>query len=168
MKNLKKWWREKDNDGNSIIRFTVTSDGKTGPEWIKFFKDNKYQLGFGFFISIEKILNSENFVASRNFTYDVVVLKGNIVKDNRRHIERMFREGKKKGYQRPPIEIACLIREKFTNEEIKKMGLWTIVIMHEPVKDDHQESPHNIVVDRDEEQEHLSIYSCNIITIKNL
>ncbi|MEK7636692.1 MAG: hypothetical protein AAB362_03325, partial [Patescibacteria group bacterium] len=32
-------------------------------------------------------------------------------------------------------ELACLIREKFTDKEIEAMGLWYIVAMHEPIND---------------------------------
>ncbi|MEK7192403.1 MAG: hypothetical protein AAB646_02735, partial [Patescibacteria group bacterium] len=32
-------------------------------------------------------------------------------------------------------ELACLIREKFTDKEIEKMGLIWIVAMHEPIND---------------------------------
>ncbi|MEK7606749.1 MAG: hypothetical protein AAB444_00935, partial [Patescibacteria group bacterium] len=32
-------------------------------------------------------------------------------------------------------ELACLIREKFTDKEIEQMGLRYIVAMHEPIND---------------------------------
>ncbi len=35
----------------------------------------------------------------------------------------------------PNAEVACLIREKFSDKEIKEMGLEYIVTMHEPIKD---------------------------------
>ena len=140
MKNQQKWWLEKDGDGNSIIRFTVTSNGKTGPEWIKFFKDAKYELGFGSCVNNEEILISKNFVPSRNILYNIAVLKSNIVKDSRFSSKRMFKEGKKRGYKKPPLEVACLICEKFTNEEIRSMRLKLIIIMHEAFMDDYQKS----------------------------
>ena len=44
------------------------------------------------------------------------------------------RRGWKHGNDISP-EIACLIREKFTDEELEAMGLWWIVVMHEPIND---------------------------------
>ena len=159
MENQKKWWREKDYEGNSIIRFTVTSDGKTGPEWVKYLKDNGYELSeHKYHLKAKEIINSNDFVRSNNITYDVVVLKGNTVRDSSRCFERILREGKKRKYEQPPIEVACLIREKFTDEEIKKMGLWMIMIMHGPIKN-HKGSYNIMCIDRDEQKKCISVYS---------
>ena len=35
----------------------------------------------------------------------------------------------------PNAEVVCLIREKFSDQEIEAMGLWYIAAMHEPIKD---------------------------------
>lgn len=34
-----------------------------------------------------------------------------------------------------PVEVACLIRKMFSDEELKAMGLWRIVVFHDPIKD---------------------------------
>jgi hypothetical protein len=36
---------------------------------------------------------------------------------------------------KPNAEVACLIRESFSDEDIEAMGLWWIMVMHEPIKD---------------------------------
>ena len=41
----------------------------------------------------------------------------------------------KKGWVKPHWEVSCLIRDMFTDEQLKEMGLWYIVTMHEPIKD---------------------------------
>ncbi|MFA6295676.1 MAG: hypothetical protein WC666_04685, partial [Candidatus Paceibacterota bacterium] len=44
-------------------------------------------------------------------------------------------EADKRKLLKPNAEVACLIRENFSDEDIKAMGLWWIVVMHEPIKD---------------------------------
>ncbi|MBU4315099.1 hypothetical protein KJ673_01710, partial [Patescibacteria group bacterium] len=39
------------------------------------------------------------------------------------------------GLKKPNAEVACLIREKFSDDDIKAMGLWWIVAMHDPIED---------------------------------
>ncbi|MBU3934487.1 hypothetical protein KKC00_00760, partial [Patescibacteria group bacterium] len=36
---------------------------------------------------------------------------------------------------KPNAEVACLIREMFSDEELETMGLWWIVVFHEPIRD---------------------------------
>jgi hypothetical protein len=40
-----------------------------------------------------------------------------------------------RNFSKPNAEVACLIRENFSDEEIKAMGLIWIITMHEPIKD---------------------------------
>jgi hypothetical protein len=40
----------------------------------------------------------------------------------------------------PNAEVACLIREKFSDKELKAMGLFSIETMHEPIEDSDGDS----------------------------
>lgn len=125
-------WREE----NGVLYFSVTSDGATGEEWISRLEGK----GFRVKDSAKSILRSSNFQPTSGKTTEVVVLKGMLFSDNER-ITKNIRAKAKSGeftgrnLSDPNAELACLIREKFSDEEIEAMGLWAIVAMHEPIQD---------------------------------
>ncbi len=120
-------WREEDG----VIYFSVTSDGTTGEEWIKRLEDKGFRVGN----YAKSILRSADFKPATGITTEVAVLKGILFEDNDRITKKIRTEAANRNFQTPNAEIACLIREQFTDEEIKAMGLTWIVAMHEPIKD---------------------------------
>jgi len=123
----KRSWREK----NSVIYFTVTSDGTTGEEWIKRLEKGGYNVGF----YAKQLLNSKDFRPTKGVVTKVAVLKGMLFTDSDRTTKNIRSEANKRKLTTPNAEVACLIREMFTDKEIKVMGLVWIVVMHEPIKD---------------------------------
>lgn len=124
---VKPKWREE----NDIIYFSVTSDGTTGEEWItrlesKVFRISNYAKG---------ILRSNNFKPTSGITTEIAVIKGMFFKDNDRITKRIRAYAKKHQLFDPNTEVACLIRDKFSDKEIKAMGLQWIAVMHKPIKD---------------------------------
>jgi hypothetical protein len=117
-------WREEDG----VIYFTVTSNGKTGEEWVK-------QLGERIGSYAKSILMSAEFKPTDGISTNVAVLPGELFEDDGRITMKIRAEADKRKLIKPNAEVACLICEKFTEEEIKSMGLWWIVVMHEPIKD---------------------------------
>ena len=125
-------WREE----NGVIYFSVTSDGATGEEWIsrlegKGFRESDYA---------KSILRSSNFHPTSGKTTEVVVLKGMLFGDNELYSNNIRAKAKSgeftgRNLSDPNAELACLIREKFSDEEIEAMGLSAIVTMHEPIED---------------------------------
>lgn len=126
-------WHEK----NGVIYFSVTSDNESGEGWTPRLEAK----GFRMSDYAKSVLCSSDFKPTDGVTYEIAVLKGMLFSDNDRvtkKIRAAAYAGKFTNGQRlfdPNAEVACLIREKFTDEEIKKMGLWWIVAMHEPIKD---------------------------------
>lgn len=120
-------WREE----NGVIYFSVISDGTTGENWITRLE------GKGFRVSdyAKSVLRSTDFKPTNGVKYEVAVLKGELFKDSNRITSKIREEADKRKLAKPNAEIACLIREKSTDKEIEKMGLWWIVAMHEPIKD---------------------------------
>lgn len=125
-----KWAKEK-----GIIRFTVTSDGATGAQWI----DRLESKGFRIRDYVKNIFLSENFNPTKGVTYEITVLKSELfsseLSSNYYLTTKTIRE--KAGNLKlssPNIETACLIREKFSNAEFMAMGLSFITVMHEPIK----------------------------------
>lgn len=120
-------WREEDG----IIYFSVTSDGTTGEDWIKRLEGNGFRVGD----YAKQVLRSPDFKPTNGVTTEVAVLKGMLFEDNDRITKKIRAEADKRKLSKPNAELACLIREKFTDKEIEAMGLIWIVAMHEPIND---------------------------------
>lgn len=118
-------WR----DEGGVIYFSVESDGTTGEDWIKRLEGN----GFRVEDYPKQVLCSPSFKPTAGISTEVAVLKGRIFKDKHRITKKIRAEAEKRGFSKPNAELACLIREKFTDKEIAAMDLWWIVAMHEPV-----------------------------------
>lgn len=120
-------WREE----NGVIYFSVTSDGTTGEDWITRLERKGFRVGD----HAKQVLRSGDFKPTNSVKTEVAVLKGMLFEDDGRTTKDIRAEADKRKLSKPNAEIACLIREKFTDKEIEQMGLWYIVTMHEPIKD---------------------------------
>jgi len=120
-------WREHDG----VIYLTVTSDGTTGPEWI----DRLIKKGRRVGAYAESVLRSVDFKPTTGVTYEIAILKGMLFNDNDRVTKNIRAEAETRKLTVPNTEVACLIRENFSDEEIEAMGLLWITTMHEPIKD---------------------------------
>jgi len=115
----------------NVIYFSVISDGTTGEEWVKRLSSK----GFRVSASAKQLLRSPRFLPTNGVATEVAVLKGPLFNDNDLVTSKIRAEAKKRQLLPPSVEVACLIREKFTDEELEAMGLWGLVVMHEPIKD---------------------------------
>ncbi|PKM91528.1 hypothetical protein CVU82_02955 [Candidatus Falkowbacteria bacterium HGW-Falkowbacteria-1] len=122
-----KKWREE----NGIIYFSLTSDGATGEQWIIRLESKDFRVSD----YAKSILCSKSFKPTNGVTYEIAVLKGEIFSDNDRITKNIRKEAKNRKLSTPNAEAACLFREKFSDKELEAMGLYWIVVMHEPIKD---------------------------------
>ena len=120
-------WREEDG----IIYFSVTSASTTGEDWITRFESTDFHVTD----YAKQVLRSPNFKPTNGVTTEVAVLKGMLFGDDDRITKKICTEADKREFSKPNAELACLIREKFTDKEIEAMGLTWIVAMHEPIYD---------------------------------
>ncbi|MBI2475295.1 hypothetical protein HYV69_02600 [Candidatus Uhrbacteria bacterium] len=120
-------WREEDG----VLYFSVTSDGTTGEDWITRLESKGFRVGD----YAKQVLRSPDFKPTSGVTTEVAVLKGMLFEGNDRITKKIRAEADKRKLSKPNAELACLIREKFTDKEIEAMGLWWIVAMHEPIND---------------------------------
>ncbi len=120
-------WREQDG----VTYFSVTSDGTTGPQWIERLEKKDSRIDN----NTKSVLRSDDFKPTSGVTTEIAVLKGMLFEDNDRITKKIRAEADKRKLIKPNVEVACFIREMFTDEEIEAMGLWYIVVMHEPIKD---------------------------------
>ena len=118
-------WHEEDG----VIYFSVTSDGTTGEDWIKRLEGNGFRMGD----YVKQVLRSRDFKPTSGVTTEVVVLKGKLLNGSNRTTKKILAEADKRKFEKPSAEVACLIREAFTDEEITAIGLALIVTMHEPI-----------------------------------
>lgn len=116
---------------NGVIYLSVTSDGTTGPEWIARLEKK----GFRVSDYAKSVLCSKDFKPTSGVTTEIAILKGMLFEDSNRVTKKIRTEAESRKLIKPNAEIACLIREKFSDEEIETMGLYWIVAMHEPIKD---------------------------------
>ncbi len=134
-------WREQDG----VIYFSATSDGTTGKDWIARLE----QKGFRVEDYAKNVLCSPDFKPPEGVTTEIAILKGMLFQDNDRITKNIRAEADRRMLAKPNAEVACLIREIFTDEEIKAMGLWYIVTMHEPIKDSYGD-PNLLNANRDD------------------
>lgn len=120
-------WREE----NGVIYFSVNSDGTTGEEWIARLESKGFRVGD----YAKSVLRSKSFKPTTGIVYEIAVLKGELFSDNERITKNIRKDAKNRKLSTPNAEIACLIREKFSDKELEAMGLYWIVAMHEPIKD---------------------------------
>ena len=122
----KKWY-----EVDGMIYIKVISDGTTGEQWIvrlekKGFKLSKWA---------KDLLLSKDFNPTTGIVYTIAVLKGSLFTDSNRVTKKIRSEAAKRKLVTPNPEVACLIREMFTDYEIEAMGISWIVTFHKPIKD---------------------------------
>jgi hypothetical protein len=119
----KKFWREGD-----LICFEVTSHATTGAEWNQLY-------GFKIGEIARSLLLSPGFKPTSGVTTKVAVLPGTLFADANRTTENIRAEADGRDLAKIVInpEVACLILEKFSEEDLKEMGLGWIIAMHNPI-----------------------------------
>jgi len=122
-----KKWSEKDG----VIYFTVTSDGTTGAQWIERLEEKGYVIG----LFAKQSLLSEEFKPTNGVTTKVAVLKNLVFEQHQPVSEVITKAAHVRKWEAPNAEIACLIRENFTDDDLDVLDLVSITIMHEPIKD---------------------------------
>ena len=120
-------WRKE----NNVIYFTITSDGTTGSQWVERLESKAFQVSKW----AKDVLTSSVFNPTTGITTEIAVLPGKLFNDSSRITHKIRTEAERRNFEKPNAEVACLIREEFSDEEIKAMGFWWFAIFHEPIKD---------------------------------
>lgn len=117
-------WVERDG----VVYFTLPpTDGTTGEGWISRLERAGYRPAGD---CAKSALRSSGFRPTSGVAYGVAVLKGELFGDDDRCTRNVRAEASRRGFTTPNAEIACLIREQFSDGELAAMGLWYIVAMH--------------------------------------
>jgi hypothetical protein len=118
-----------DDEGN--IHFALTSNGFTYEQWEQYLECCGWLIGD----HTRQMLRRASEAPTNGVTYNIVVRPGKKIRDGGRITNKIRAAAVKKGWVKPHWEVACLVRDTFTDEQLKQMGLWYIVTMHEPIKD---------------------------------
>jgi hypothetical protein len=121
---FKKSWEE-----NGVIHFKVTSDGTTGEEWIERLERQSFKLTDW----AKRILLSKDFDATKYIEYEIVILRNSLFAKGFRNNRKIRNEALKRKLSTPNVEIGCLTRQMFSDEELRVMGIDQIVVMHKPI-----------------------------------
>ena len=131
-------WRVEDG----VVRFFVTSQGRTAEEWLRFFESK----GIAVADDAKRILLSSQFRVTSGVTTEVALLRPTILE--KRTLDNIKKQGKKRKFVSPSAEILCLIREKFSDDDIREMDFWSIVGLHEPMRG-YMGQPSVLLIDLD-------------------
>jgi hypothetical protein len=85
--------------------------------------------GFG-----KRILNQADTHCKEGALSKLAILKGEYFTDSNRTTKNISIQGEFLGMKKPNLRDACRVRKYFTEEDIQKMGIDWIIIMHEPFK----------------------------------
>ncbi len=113
---------------NTIVR-QVTADGRTGEQFIGALTTANYNIGD----YAKQVMRKPEFVTTNGVTYKLVVIKGDEFEDNDRITSKIREEAESRGYLTPPAEVAPLLRESVSDEDLEVMGLYALIVMHEPI-----------------------------------
>lgn len=150
-------WEEREG----VIYFSITSDGTTGPQWIERLEGRGFRIG----ACARQLLMSDDFKPTTGVTSQIAVLKEMLFEASVKSTREVRAEAEKRKLTKPEAEVACLIRENFTDEEIEAMGLIWIVAMHEPIKNSIR-NPHNLAAGRGDGGRGLAAgYSGSVCTL---
>jgi hypothetical protein len=137
-----------------VFYFTAVSNGMTYKEWIQHFDAEGIVISTeagdkgriesleakGIYVDskmkTERSLPINRLKSSKKGTvHRIAIIKGDFFSDNDRFTLQILKEADKRNFKKPDPEIACLIRDIFNDGEMKEMGLDTIIVMHEPIRD---------------------------------
>jgi hypothetical protein len=122
------------------ITFTVTGTGLTANEWVKRLEAKNHKLSDWARNILSKPDYDKKHRLEAGKEYKFVLLFGAEIRNDSDRTtakikKRAVSEFGKEAVTNLKGELVLLIREKFTNAELEEMGLWYIVVLHEPIVD---------------------------------
>ncbi len=140
VKPAKRWHREGD-----VIHFheKFVSDGTTGPNWIprsekKGFRVGSYAKSVLLSKPDPKRPEKAYFDPTNGTVYRPIAICGTFWKNASERLTKNIRaesESPKRGWAKPHAELMCLLREAFSDNELREMGIWYLVGLHDPIED---------------------------------
>jgi hypothetical protein len=133
-----------DDEGN--IHFILISNGLRPQQWEKHLERRGRRITDW----ANQMLARANGASTKDVVYHVVVRPGKLIVDSERVTNKLRAYAAAKNWLTPHWEVACLIRDRFSDDQLRQMGLVSIITMHEPIRDESEVSfllnanPHDI------------------------
>lgn len=118
-------------DAEGDIHFTVVSNGMSPQQWEHHLESRGFRLSDW----ARNVLRRASEAPTNGVAYHIVVRPCSKISSRDRVTKKIRAHATEKGWKTPHWEVACLIRDTFTDEQLEKMGLRWIVTMHEPIID---------------------------------
>ncbi len=93
--------------------------------------------GFNVWPEAKFIMRSADYVVTNGVVYHVGIIKGEEFNDDVRTTENIRKEADRRRWIEPPAELTRLLREKISDEELERMGLMWLVVMHKTIADSY-------------------------------
>lgn len=118
---------------NSIISFSLPpTDGSLFAQWPYHFEKVKKKRIDAY---VKQWILSPEFKTTTGKIYNIKIVKGELLTNENRTDKGVRQEAERRKLLTPSVEMACLIRYYFTDEELIKIGLGRLMVMHQPFKD---------------------------------
>ena len=117
-----------DDEGNFHV--TIRSNGLTPEQWVQHGKLRGWQMVYG----DEEVLFSAVELPTNNVTRHIVIRPGYRIHERDRAWRWICYHAQQKGWIKTHWEVGCLIRDTFTDHNLRQMGLLNIITMHESIK----------------------------------
>lgn len=108
-----------------VTRLTLTHLGLTGQQWIERLQAKAFRISD---YAKEILLSSDFMSAPAGTTTEIVILNGKLFEDRERD-GGLQAFASDHGLVAPNPEVACLLRETVSDEDIKSMKTWELVVM---------------------------------------
>lgn len=117
------------NEAGGIIKMIVVSPGVGKSFWHTRLLGGSTRVDD----SALELLKSDSFIYTKGMVYEVAILKDTIFRKLYR--TPLAAEGVRQDYdfEYPPLELGPILGEELSSSKLEKMGLKTIVVMHEPI-----------------------------------
>ncbi len=103
-----------DDEGN--IHFTLTSNGMTPEQW----EQHLERRGWRISDYARQVLRRASEAPTNGVAYNIVVRPGKKISNSDRITKKIRAAADKKGWVKPHWEVACLIRDTFTDEQLRQ------------------------------------------------
>ncbi len=123
-------------DGEGNFHFVLISNGLRPQQWEKHLE----RRGLRITDWANQMLSRANGAPTKGVVYNVVVRPGKLISDSDRTTNKLCMYAAENNWKSPHWEVACLIRDRFTDEHLEQMGFRSIITMHEPIKDSEKVS----------------------------
>lgn len=108
------------------VFFSLVSRGTTCEEWKASFKEKGYHLSPPF----EQLLTSKEFMPTNGVPFHVEVVRGSHWMEGSRTNRYIQIDATQQNWHEPTVELCCLIRDTFSNEDLVLLGIPSIIFFY--------------------------------------